>query len=249
MADETPVSADAAKLQSLMLEALQNGDIKFHYFEDDLFKPTFYSHEYGSQELLKHVYKGNKEEVEKLLKEGALPESRDAGGYTALMKAAYNGYKEIVELLLSYGARVDEVHLEFGFTALRQAIFADHPEVVEVLLSHGADKFLLDWNDRTYLHDAAYFGSLKTVELVYDDSLINAVDKKGEGKSPLDVAVNRARDSIEVPKFLIRKGGKLVHYDKLTDSKPHNKLCAIYNKRCDDIKSAIDAEVTGENKK
>ena len=61
------------------------------------------------QALIDACRAGNVQEVERLLKLGADPESKSGGGFTGLMYAAAAGRLEIAKLLLNYGADVNAV--------------------------------------------------------------------------------------------------------------------------------------------
>ena len=58
-------------------------------------------------QLIEAAKKGDKAEVERLLKAGADVNAKNNDGWTALMKASENGRKEVVEMLINAGADVN----------------------------------------------------------------------------------------------------------------------------------------------
>ena len=93
----------------------------------------------NNNKLIQSSKFGNKETVEKLLKEGADVNAKNSEGYTALILASSNGHKEIVEMLLEKGA---DVNAKDNDMAIRLSIWASrngHKEIVEMLLEKGAD--------------------------------------------------------------------------------------------------------------
>ena len=92
----------------------------------------------NNNKLIQSSKFGNKETVEKLLKEGADVNAKNSEGYTALILASSNGHKEIVEMLLEKGADVNAKDSD-GWTALMWASRNGHTETVTILLEEGAD--------------------------------------------------------------------------------------------------------------
>ncbi len=87
--------------------------------------------------LLIAAYRGQVDEVKKLLKEGH-GVNAGSGGYSALFNAATKGHNEIVRILLENGADPNLVTNK-GFTALHVASRSDYLEIASLLLDKGAD--------------------------------------------------------------------------------------------------------------
>lgn len=85
--------------------------------------------------LLDAVGQNNSVEVERLLKEGANPNTINVKRETALGIAARNGYAAVLKLLLDAGANLDSGS---GWSALRSSAIRGHVEVVRMLLKAGA---------------------------------------------------------------------------------------------------------------
>ena len=83
--------------------------------------------------------------VQRLLKHGVDPDSRDVHGNTALQVAGKMGYLEIAEILLKYGADPNAPPLGCGTRALCSAALSGCDEVVNLLLDHGAEINMTSW--------------------------------------------------------------------------------------------------------
>lgn len=81
--------------------------------------------------------KGNLDEIEQLLGEGADIEIRDKLLFTPLHRAAENGNYMAARLLLDKGAQV-KARNKYGVTPLHLAAQKGHADVVKLLLSRGA---------------------------------------------------------------------------------------------------------------
>src|SRR5690349_20156101 len=90
------------------------------------------------------VKRDDSDAVERLLSQGANPNTRGELGRTVLMGAAGNGFTRIVDLLISRGANVNAVSAS-GQTALMQASLNGRVPTVKALLKNGA---LLDSTDK-----------------------------------------------------------------------------------------------------
>ena len=139
--------------------------------------------EYGVTALIDASYRGQKEQIEWLIVEGANLNARDHQGNTALMNAAIKGHSEIVELLITNGADVDAID-NAGNTALIDASKYDRESTSEVLASlidHGAEVNIRNKYGETALMNAARWGHKENVAfLIGEGADINAKTKSGE---------------------------------------------------------------------
>jgi hypothetical protein len=138
---------------------------------------------YGVTALIDSSYRGQKEQVEWLIVEGANLNARDNQGDTALMKAAIKGHSKIVELLIANGA---DVHAKdnAGNTALIDAskyARGSTSEVLSLLIDNGAKVDEKNKYGETALMNAARWGRKENVGLLIDEGAdINAKTKSGE---------------------------------------------------------------------
>ena len=138
---------------------------------------------YGVTALIEASYRGQKEEIEWLIVEGADLNARDNQGDTALMSAAIKGHSEIVALLLANGA---DVHAKdnAGNTALIDAskyARESTSEVLALLVEHGAEVNAKNKYGETALMNAARWGHGENAAiLIAEGADINAKTKSGE---------------------------------------------------------------------
>ena len=138
---------------------------------------------YGVTTLIDASYRGQQEQVEWLIVEGANLDARDNQGDTALMKAAIKGHSEIVALLVANGA---DVHAKdnAGNTALIDAskyARESTSEVLSLLVEHGADVNAKNNYGETALMNAARWGHAENAAfLIAEGADINAQTKSGE---------------------------------------------------------------------
>jgi hypothetical protein len=138
---------------------------------------------YGVTALIDSSYRGQKEQVEWLIVEGANLNARDNQGDTALMKAAIKGHSKIVELLIANGA---DVHAKdnAGNTALIDAskyARESTSDVLSFLIDNGAKVNEENNYGETALMNAARWGHRENVAILIDEGAdINAKTKSGE---------------------------------------------------------------------
>jgi ankyrin repeat protein len=88
--------------------------------------------------LLEAAEKGRLEDVERLIRSGADPDTQDGDGATPLIVSATHGHIEVAEALLKSGANVNARNAA-GLTPLSAAVDAGHTAVAELLIKQGAD--------------------------------------------------------------------------------------------------------------
>ena len=114
--------------------------------------------------------------TEILLESGADLEAKDHMNWTALQVAAACNEKAVVERLLAYQARREDSFPEVLLTGaqLRIAATQGDQDAVQQLLKRGT-VFVPDANGRSALHEAAYHGHNKIVEMLLETEMdINA---------------------------------------------------------------------------
>jgi ankyrin repeat protein len=159
--------------------------------------------QYGVTTLIDASFRGQKEQVEWLIVEGADLNARDNQGDTALMNAAIKGHSEIVNLLLENGADV-QAKDNAGNTALIDAAkYAREStaEVLALLVEHGAEVNAKNKYGETALMNAARWGHLENVKfLIYEGADINAQTKSGESVMEF-AAYSFHKEVVELLKF------------------------------------------------
>ena len=142
-----------------------SNDFIFHVTDDadgakELRRQTDRAHVDLQTELAAAVSRGDTDEVNELLQEGARIDARQPrGGSTPLSNAALHGRSDIAALLLDKGAKVASTNVD-GNTPLHVAAFLCRTQIVDLLLEHGAspqsknnrgettiDVVSGDWND------------------------------------------------------------------------------------------------------
>ena len=122
---------------------------------------------------------GRLQDVERLLEEGARPDSVDFDGISALVLAAVGGHLEVLEVLLAAGAKLG--------TAVVAASAYGQAHCVQALLDLGADVDLPDDHGWTALHYAARYGEMDCVQLLLSVGA-SPVKFNGLGKTAIDIA-------------------------------------------------------------
>jgi ankyrin repeat protein len=114
-------------------------------------------------ELLNRVWDGDVRAVERLLKSGVDPNTRDTSGATALMYAAAFAPQAVMQALLRAGADVNAVN-QSGATAL---MWATHdPEKVRFLVDRGANVNAARPDGLSAVLGAALRGNRRVVEML-----------------------------------------------------------------------------------
>ncbi|MBN2212632.1 MAG: ankyrin repeat domain-containing protein [Bacteroidales bacterium] len=129
--------------------------------------------------LIYSSYKGNKDEVIRLLKVGADVNGSLGNDVTPLMYATQEGYFDIVEILVLSGAEINKVP-DNGITPLISAVIIDSLEIAEFLIRNGADVNLAGHHKATPLMQAIANGNyLMTDMLLYYGADITKKDIHG----------------------------------------------------------------------
>ena len=84
------------------------------------------------------INRGDVQEVNNLLDQGANVDARNRHGQTALMLAAHTGHCEVVAVLVAHGANLNTT-AKYGLSALILALVAGHVEVARLLADAGTD--------------------------------------------------------------------------------------------------------------
>ena len=136
--------------------------------------------------------KGFEDIAELLISNGAMLETKNQRGETALSVAAYEKKNSFVKFLLRKGAH----------PYIYWAICANNTECVQTLLSNGADANELDDFHDTPLHLAIQKGNCEIIQLLLDyNADINAFQT---WKSPLHVAI--IQNDRKATKILLKNG-------------------------------------------
>jgi ankyrin repeat protein len=132
-----------------------------------------------NRRLLEAAKAGDNAQVEKLLGQGADPNTRDNDGSTSLIWMASSGLTDGVEALLKKGAYVNAKD-KTGWTALMGAARKGHSDTVRALLEKGAYVNATDTNGWTALMSAAASRHPDTVRALLEKGAdVNATDKTG----------------------------------------------------------------------
>ena len=107
--------------------------------------------------------------TERLLKEGALADSRDSRGWTPLMLAAMRGYLNLVKFLIRRSDVDINAHtgVPYNLTALILAAITSRSSIISVLLQSGADANLRS-SRGTALHCAVRSSDIISTELLLE---------------------------------------------------------------------------------
>ena len=138
----------------------------------------------NSRDLASAAHMGEYQNVVRLLKGGASPDSRDVNGVSALYGALELGHRRVAKLLLEHGAEPFRKRSKKALSALHHAVRSE--ELVRTLLKLGLDPNDSDnaqrWTPLHLTRDAAVAKVLLGV-----GAQVDARDKKG--LTPLDHAL------------------------------------------------------------
>ncbi len=207
--------------------------------------------------LLQAAYKGHKEIVQLLIKNGADVNTTIPVGHTALMAATAGGHTETVRVLIENGANVNALREGWAVPMLNSALTsmihhapperANYYEIAKLLITSGADIHATDPRGRTPLH--LKLNNLELVKLlVAKGADVNAKDKSDN--TPLDSYAGDP-DSKEVYKFLRQQGAKFstiifaTHARDIDEVKAFLAKGADVNMKNDGLATALCAAVFG----
>jgi uncharacterized protein len=151
------------------------------------------------------AYRGNGDELNALIKNGADIDTADAEGWTPLAVAAEYGSAGMVRLLLEAGADPDcrytgwipQLPPHEEFTPLMGAAKHNHSEAAELLLEYGAAVDAQDFYYTTALFHAIRADSAETVRVLLEGGA--ALERSFQGRKPLTDAVRlRHGDTVRV---------------------------------------------------
>ncbi|XP_065580630.1 putative ankyrin repeat protein RF_0381 [Artemia franciscana] len=180
--------------------------------------------------------KGDRQTVQRLLKDGVGPNDKDIDGRTTLHFAVDYGDLDIVNTLIRNGANVNQTTNK-GNTPLHTATSKCNKEIVDVLLENiGRDK-LNDFinakttvSGTTSLHIAAKNGSLEIVKSLLNHGATYNIENK-DGKLPIDLSKDqKVINLLKIIEELFRdiKNGNVESISRLEEIKP-NEVLAITN--------------------
>lgn len=145
------------------------------------------------------AYRGNLQEIKRLLQEGSDIDSHNDFPATALNIAVASGQQEVAAFLINKGAAVN---IEF----LLLAVGHGHQDIANLLIAKGVDVNAKDSRNMTSLHYAAWNGHLSIAEMLISKGAdINA--KNNYGATPLITASSGRKK--EMVKLLIAKGANV----------------------------------------
>ncbi|XP_060536632.1 ankycorbin [Cylas formicarius] len=144
------------------------------------------------QPLLWAASAGSSKAILALVRAGALVESSDKDGLTALHCAASRGHTDCIDTLLTLcGANADVIDSN-GCTALHYAVTLGHADATALLLAHGADPNRQDRKGRSPAHCGCAKGQFETVKLIASRGA-NLWLRNARGDLPLHEAANSGR--------------------------------------------------------
>lgn len=136
--------------------------------------------------------KGDLNEVERLIAEGAKVNAKDKDGNTPLHSAVINGHATVTALLIAKGAKVKEKN-KTGYTPLHAAAYHGEKAAAELLIAKGAKVNVKDKYGRTPLTLAESKGHMNIVELLQHHRA------KGAVPLPSEITPKKAQLVLEAP--------------------------------------------------
>ncbi|XP_050300061.1 ankyrin repeat domain-containing protein 35 isoform X2 [Anthonomus grandis grandis] len=118
------------------------------------------------QPLLWAASAGSAKAILALVRAGAIVESSDRDGLTALHCAASRGHTDCIDTLLTLCGASPDIIDSNGCTALHYAVTLGHADATALLLAHGADPNRQDRKGRSPAHCGCAKGQFETVKLI-----------------------------------------------------------------------------------
>ena len=151
------------------------------------------------------VMRGDRVELQELLRSGADVNLPQGDGMSALHSAAEIGDTEMLEMLIIAGANTEAVTRIGDYTPLHVASEAGHGEVVRSMLEAGANvEARRAFAGTTALHLAAAAGSVSSINALVDFGADIDARESEWGQTPLIFAASRNR--VEAVKALLARG-------------------------------------------
>ena len=130
--------------------------------------------------LYSAVWRGQTDQVRRLVAGGAEANAKDSDGEPLLREAIWREHTGIVGILLNAGADVDAVDSD-NDPLLHEAIWRQHTEIVRSMVCAGADVDALDSDDDPLLHEAIWRGHTEIVRILVDAGAnVNATAADGD---------------------------------------------------------------------
>lgn len=129
----------------------------------------------------------------------AVVKAGDSRGRSAIHLAAYFGDVDLMAVLLARGARIDQLPIGGGLGAIHWAVYNGHLPLLQFLLEQGANPDLRAtgiYQLRSPLHYAVSDRREDMVQLLLEYHA-NPLLPDSEGISPLEMAINRLRETQE----------------------------------------------------
>jgi ankyrin repeat protein len=156
---------------------------------------------------------GKKDEVERLLADGANVNEVGEWGRTALGWAVAGQHPDVVKLLLEKGARPNQAESYNGLTPLRLAVSKNAVQIVKLLLDYGADpNELIPSRYRHGLLSLAIWSRYVEVAKLLVGAGAN-VNARSNFNAETSLMTAARTGNVEMVELLVRKGADIHAYD------------------------------------
>src|SRR5262249_29513033 len=192
-----PGTAKAPDLRSQSASALQSGSTRRVAASQTSITDRSQAEtrdRFGRTELWWAARDGKRDEVERLLKQGADSNAADIDGEGPLHAAARSGQVAILEALLAHGANPDMKAL-YGITPLHVSVLYGQTLSAQALLRNKASANVQDLFGKSPLHDAVLRGDVELVAVLLDFGA-NPVAADDNGATPLKLATRGGNNTL-----------------------------------------------------